>query len=333
MSLRLIEVFVDQGHTDTIRAAAEQHEAIDCYEGAVAEDGRQTIRILVSPSRQQAILDSIQKILSGSEGWRVILLPVEAALPVPPSDEASLRVPASATATREELMSELRKGARLDQGYLVLVVLSTVVAAIGLLTGSVAVIIGAMVIAPLLGPNLAFAFATAIGSRDLMALSFRSAIVGLSIAILVSMVIGIFWSESLSGAELLARTVVGYEDVALALAAGAAAVLSLTTGVSATLVGVMVAVALLPPAATVGMLLGSANWYSAGGAAILLAVNVVCINLAAQLVFSIKRLGPRTLTDQKESRVLVARNIAICFITLTILSYLIYRRGQSVLFG
>ncbi len=333
MSLRLIEAFVGQGHTDTIRAAAEQHEAIDCYEGAIAEDGRQTIRILVSPSRQQDILDSIQKILSGSEGWRVILLPVEAALPVPPSDDTSLRVPASATATREELTAELRKGARLDRGYLVLVVLSTVVAAIGLLTGSIAVIIGAMVIAPLLGPNLAFAFATAIGSRDLMVISFRSAVVGLMIAILVSVAIGMFWSEAHKSTELLARTVVGYEDVALALASGAAAVLSLTTGVSATLVGVMVAVALLPPAATLGMLLGSSSWYLAGGAAILLSVNVVCINLAAQVVFSIKRLGPRTLTDQKESRALVLRNIIICLAALAILSYLIYRRGQFLLLG
>ena len=241
MPLRLIEAYVEEGHTDTLLAIAEQAGAVDCFAGAVSEDGRQTVRLLVSPSHQQAVLDQIQTALSGSEGWRLVLLPVEAALPVPPPSDDKPLLPDSKTASREELLADMRSGTRLDRGYVFLTVLSTIAASIGLLTDSAAVVIGAMVIAPLLGPNLAFAFATALGDRSLMALAARAMVVGLAIVLVIGAIVGVIW-PGYSTPELQERTIVGYEGVALALATGAAAVLSLTTGVSATLVGVMVAV-------------------------------------------------------------------------------------------
>ncbi len=311
MSLRLIEIYVDAGHSDTLAAIAEQQEAVDCYVGAVAEDGRQTVRILVSPSNQQAILDQIQTALSGSDGWRVVLLPVEAALPEPPKSEGKKILPSSKTATREELLSDIRTGTRMDRAYLMLTFLSTIVAAIGLLNDNVAVLIGAMVIAPLLGPNLAFIFATAIGDRTLMGQSIRTMTAGLLLVVISSALLGMIWPYGFESQEVLNRTFVGFEDVALALAAGAAAVLSLTTGVSSTLVGVMVAVALLPPAVTMGMLAGGGLIDQSIGAALLLAVNIVCVNVAGQVVLVMKKLGPRTLTEKADSRRLILRNIAL----------------------
>jgi len=274
MPLRLIEIYVEEGHTDTLTAIAEQQGAVDCFAGAVAEDGRQTVRIVVSPSTQQAVLDQIQTALSGSDGWRLLLLPVEAALPEPtPSEEKNI-LPASKTATREELTADIRSGTRLDRSYVVLTALSTIVASIGL-----------------------------------------------------SAILGMVWPYEFDSPELLSRTVVGYDGVALALAAGAAAVLSLTTGVSATLVGVMVAVALLPPAVAMGMLAGAGLWAPAFGAALLLGVNVICVNLAAQFVFVIKKLGPRTLTERTDSRRLVIRNVALWLASLIAIMVLMGWRG------
>ena len=86
-------------------------------------------------------------------------------------------------------------------------------------------LIGAMVIAPLLGPNLALALGTALGDSRLMLHSLRTNLAGLGLALLVSVFIGMLWSVNLESAELLARTDVGMESVALALASGAAAVL------------------------------------------------------------------------------------------------------------
>jgi len=102
------------------------------------------------------------------------------------------------------------------------------------------------------------------------------------------------WTGTLDSVELLARTSVGLDGVLLALASGLAAALSLTTGLSSVLVGVMVAVALLPPTATAGIMLGAGNFELATGALLLLAVNVVCVNIAAKLVFLFRGVRPRT---------------------------------------
>src|SRR5690606_25235967 len=173
------------------------------------------------------------------------------------------------------------RNANLDSTFLTLTFLSAIVASIGLLKDNVAVIIGAMVIAPLLGPNLAFALGTALGDRALMQKAMTTNVTGVALTVLLGVVIGLMWTEGFDAPELLNRTKVGYDGIALALASGAAAVLSLVAGVSSALVGVMVAVALMPPAVAIGIMLGAGNPEGALGAAVLLGVNVVCVNLAA----------------------------------------------------
>ena len=233
----------------------------------------------------------------------------------------------SSGSTREELYDQIEKGARLDGNFLVLVVLSTVVAAIGLLENNVAVVVGAMVIAPLLGPNLALAFAATLGDRDLMRDSLRTNLVGLSLALLLSVSIGWMWPVLSPGVEILSRTYVGFDDVVLALASGAAAALSLTSGVASALVGVMVAVALLPPTATLGMLLASSQFQLASGAALLLAVNVVSVNLSANLVFLFKGVRPRTWLERNKARQSSVLAGVFWVMVLLMLSVAVYLRN------
>ena len=184
-----------------------------------------------------------------------MVIPVEATVPRPaeeePTENDKEKDKASAAATsREELYNKIAKNAQLDLNFLVLVFLSTVVAAIGLIKNNMAVVIGAMVIAPLLGPNLALALGAALGDGRLMGRALRTNLAGLSLAFVLSIIIAILWPVDVTSRELLARTDVGLDSVTLALASGAAAVLSITTGLPSVLVGVMVAVALLPPTAT-----------------------------------------------------------------------------------
>jgi uncharacterized hydrophobic protein (TIGR00341 family) len=299
--MRLIEIVADEGHTDTLAGLAEQHGVTDIWWGAAAEDGRRTCRMLVPDDARQAVMDALQAMLSGSENTRIVVLPVDVALPRAPVDEESERS-RRVIATREELFTQIEKGARTDSNFLLLVVLSTIVAAIGLIEDNVAVVVGAMVIAPLLGPNIALAFATSLGDTSLAWQALKTNLVGLGVAFAISMAIGMLWPVNLQSNEILLRTDVGLDALALALASGAAAVLSLTTGLSSTLVGVMVAVALLPPTATLGMLIGSGQMGLAGGAALLLAVNVVCVILAAKVVFFAKGVKPRTWLEKRKAR-------------------------------
>jgi uncharacterized hydrophobic protein (TIGR00341 family) len=206
--------------------------------------------------------------------------------------------------------------------------LSTIVAAIGLAENNVAVIIGAMVIAPLLGPNIAFAFATSLGDKTLSAQALVTDLAGLGVALALSLVIGVVWPIDLTNPEILARTDVNLDGVALALASGAAAVLSLTTGLSSALVGVMVAVALLPPTAVLGMMLGHGRWELAGGAALLLAVNVVCVLLSAKVVFLLRGVKPRTWLDSERARQSRTLYLGLWALLLVVLVAVVVLRGS-----
>ena len=304
--MRIIEVVTDPGHVDTLRGIAEQQDILDHWvlPGPPAEDDgpppRWAVRMLVRPARQQAVLDAVQQAMGTIEGARINIIPVEATLPRPPEVETDKR--ASAARSREELYEKIAAGARWHSTYLLLVILSTVVAAIGLEADSVAVVIGAMVIAPLLGPNIALAFASAVGDTALAGAALRTNLGGLALALGLSVVFGLLWPVDLSSHELMLRTRVGPADIALALASGAAAVISLTTGLSSALVGVMVAVALLPPTATLGLMLASGHHGQAAGAALLLAVNIVCVNLAAKVVFLVQGVRPRTWYERQKAR-------------------------------
>jgi uncharacterized hydrophobic protein (TIGR00341 family) len=196
-------------------------------------------------------------------------------------------------ASREELYNSVAVGTRIDSNFVLLAVLSTVVASVGLEQDNVAVVIGAMVIAPLLGPNVAFAFATAIGDRALMLSAAKSNVLGIALSVAIAATLAFLITPNSESTELLARSTLHYGGIALALASGAAAALSVTTALPATLVGVMVSVALLPPAATLGIMIAAHKFDLAIGAAMLLGANIACINVAAQIVFISKGIRPR----------------------------------------
>ena len=321
--MKIIQVIADDAHVDTLRGIAEQHKVADFWVGNAQEDGRSVARYLVTPKNRQSVLDAVQMTISTSKDHRIFILPIEAAIPHPESADEAANSKGSSTTTREELYNNIYKGAQLDATYLWLVFLSTIVAAIGLLENNVAVVIGAMVIAPLLGPNIALAFGTAIGDTKLMSKALVCTLVGLGAALVLSYIIGLVWPGPFDSDELLSRTYVGYSGAALALASGAAAVLSLTTGLPSVLVGVMVAVALLPPAATMGIMAAQQEYQHALGATLLLAVNIVCVNLSAKVVLLVRGVKPRTWLEKNKARQSVTAYIFIWAFSLALLLLLI----------
>ena len=327
--MRVIEIVADASNLDTLTGIAEQYEVSDYWYGGVAEDGRGVLRMLVDDASRQAVIDALQSQLGDSERARIIIMPVDAVLPRKEEKaEPDKAKAASGSQTREELYNSIERGARLDSTFLQLVFLSTIVASIGLIENNIAVIIGAMVIAPLLGPNIALAFATSLGDRELMWQATRTNLAGVSLTLVMAIAIGMIWPGYLDSFEILSRTDVKPDGIVLALASGAAAVLSLASGLSSGLVGVMVAVALLPPAATLGMMLGSGNFALALGATLLLAVNVVCINLSAKLMFLLKGVKPRTWLEKRKARQSFTVYIVIWVVTLGILLAVMLLRQQ-----
>ena len=327
--MKIIEVIADESYIDSIKNIADKNDASDFWIVSSEGEERKVIRILVKPEQRQTILDALQGILATSFSYRVVVIPIEAALPREEAEEETEIISATET-TREELYNSIGKNARLNQTYLLLIFLSTVVVAIGLLKDNVAVVIGAMVIAPLLGPNLAMALGTALGDTDLMWKAFKTGLAGMSLALGLSILIGIFWPLNVESRELLARTYVGLDSAVLAMASGAAAVISLTSGIPSILVGVMVAVALLPPAATMGLMLGAGQTDLAYGAAFLLAVNIVAINLSAKLAFLVQGIKPRTWLEKEKAKQSMQSYILIWVLTLAALLLVIYFRPDFI---
>ncbi len=105
---------------------------------------------------------------------------------------------------------------------------------------------------------------------------------------------------------------------------GVAASLSITSGLSSVLVGVMVSAALLPPTAAFGIMLGTGNTQLAIGAGILLLINIISINLASKVIFFIKGIRPRLWYEKEQSKKSMILYISSWIIILTILSIYVY---------
>ncbi|MEM6384927.1 MAG: TIGR00341 family protein [Pseudomonadota bacterium] len=308
MTVRMITVSAPDQTIPPIRRKAEELGASGIRTYAETQrEGRTTLQMLVGSAARQDVVDAVQAALSAQKDWRLTILPVETTVPLPRDEEEAEKRRKKASEnkiggmTREEIWNIVWGQARLDDTYLMFVVLSTIVAALGMLTDSVAVVVGAMVIAPLLGPNLAFAVGVALGDGKLIGRALLTNVAGLALALLLSVAIGTFWTGSLASDELLSRSTIGFDGLVIALASGAAAALSLVTGVSSALVGVMVAVALLPPTSAIGIFLGSGQLALAGGAAMLLAVNIVSVNLAAHTILLWRGVRPRTFFEDKKA--------------------------------
>ncbi|MBM15928.1 MAG: TIGR00341 family protein [Nitrospina sp.] len=327
--MKIIEIVTPVEKLATVKSIILKHDS-EVFWVSSDEDGKNMVRALVSDDERQSVLDSLQGLIGTKDTSKILVMNLEAALPRKVVTDANT-TPDTVTTTREELYNEIEKNTRLDSTYLLLVFLSTVVVAIGLLENNVAVVIGAMVIAPLLGPNIALALGAALGDAQLMWKAFKTIITGIGLALFLSIGLGMYHPMNLDSPELLARTDAGLDSMTLALASGAAAVISLTTGLSSVLVGVMVAVALLPPTATLGIMLGAGETEFAIGAALLLAMNIICVNLAAKLVFLVRGIKPRSWLEKQKASQSMTTYLVIWIISLAILLIVIlFRRGQFV---
>jgi uncharacterized hydrophobic protein (TIGR00341 family) len=303
MSLRIVELTIPSSAERLLLKIIGRFADLHMLSKNTVEGEKIVFRFLVDSLIRQKLIDSVQKGLEEEVDWRLTVTPVEAVVPHPePSEELTEMARKKLhRVSREELYNNVAHGSELTPNSVIMIFLATLVAAIGMMENNVAVIIGAMVISPLLGPSQAFALGTAMGDRKLMFRALKTSGFMFGFAILLSVVLGIFWPNSLMSKEILLRTDVNFAAVALALASGAAGALSLTAGLPSTLVGVMIAVALLPPAVVIGIMLGANNFNLALGATMLLAVNIIAVSLTAQLIFWLKGIKPRSwLQDESK---------------------------------
>ncbi|RME90883.1 MAG: DUF389 domain-containing protein [Anaerolineae bacterium] len=239
---------------------------------------------------------------------------------------------------RAEVQVQLREASTPDLDFFVLVSLSSVIATLGLLTDSGAVIIGAMLVAPLMSPIIGLGLASLTGDARLL----RDAGFGLVRGALLSVLIAVIltWSnrhlpfialQELPG-EVLSRTRPSPIDLLIALAGGLAAAFALAEpGLSAALPGVAIATALMPPLCTIGVGIALGRWDVAGGALLLFVTNAVTIAFASMLIFFILGFTPRREKSNRLPRGLVYSAIftASLLVPLTLLSVSFVRQASE----
>lgn len=196
----------------------------------------------------------------------------------------------------EEIESRTSESAELSFSFLAFMVLATLIAGVGILTDSLILIIGAMVVGPEFGPLAGFCVAVVQRRLPLAWRSLAAVAVGFPVAIAAT-TLGTLALRALErGPEELgehpATLFISRPDVfspIVALLAGVAGMLSLSTAKSGALIGVLISVTTIPAAANVGVATAYADWSEVGGATAQLAVNLVCIFVAGCSTLAVQR--------------------------------------------
>jgi uncharacterized hydrophobic protein (TIGR00271 family) len=206
---------------------------------------------------------------------------------------------------------------------------SALVGTAGLLLDSPATVVGSMVIAPLIGPALSASVGTVIDDEELFARGVKLQILGVVLTVVTATLFA--YAVRYTGAvpptleptelgEISERLEPDLLSLVIALGAGVAGIVSLTAGVSTALVGVMIAVALIPPAAAVGIAIAWGLPGSALGAAVLTLVNLLSINLSALAVLWYSGYRPDRFFRRDQARSATLKRVGVLLLAVAVLS-------------
>ncbi len=328
--------FVDAGD----RIESKLIVAENVTEGIIAEARQDYDLVLIGASRESRVDKALFGDVVGSvvrESQRPVIVVRE------PNDQLGsiarqlswgLRhvIPRLDRANRSEVYVRVHRSARPSADYFVLIGLSATIAAFGLLLNSPAVVIGAMLVAPLMSPMVGVGLAIVLGDTRFIRLSLGAVLRGLLLAVFLGALVGLLRHDSPLTAEVLARTQPSLLDLAVALFAGFAGAFALTNSdAAAALPGVAIAASLVPPLAAAGIAFSSRNPYEGMGALLLFTANFVAIVFAAVLVFLLR--GFRPAESNKAQRAVQTRSVQVEIVMLivvaAVLALFTYRLAQN----
>ncbi|MDP9162087.1 MAG: TIGR00341 family protein [Acidobacteriota bacterium] len=220
-----------------------------------------------------------------------------------------------------EIYRDAAQGKQFDAVYFVMLILACLIALLGLLLNSPAVIIGAMLISPLMGPILACGVALTAADWDVGKKAARNVVLSVVEAIVMAVIAIRVSPLRETTPEILARTTPNMMDLLIAFFSGTAGTAALSSRKAAMTIlpGVAIATAVVPPLAIVGYGIGTLQWSIASGALMLFLTNFAAIVLSAGLVFLVVGVRPQKV-DQDGQNFLSRHRIAIAFLILAGLS-------------
>jgi uncharacterized hydrophobic protein (TIGR00271 family) len=218
---------------------------------------------------------------------------------------------------REDIYFQMRRAGHPSIDFFILIALSAMIATLGLLLSSPAVIIGAMLVAPLMSPILAIAMSMVQGDLRLLRLSANATALGIILAVSVSIMVTLVVTTQINTSEILARTRPNLLDLLVALASGAAGGYAMgRKEVAAALPGVAISAALVPPLGVIGYGTATGQLYIAGGSLLLFTTNLVAIIFAAAVIFLLLGFRP----TQARMRQVVQLKFLLSLLALLLIS-------------
>ena len=327
--MRLVQVLIPNGTREAVLAVLDD-EGIDY--AVWEETGRGDFEALVSfpipESGVEPVLENLEEAGIREDAYTIVMATetvISQRLTKLEQRYKGVRI------SREELIARAEDLAPAWSTYVAFLVLSTIIATAGLLLDSAATIIGAMVVAPLMGPAITASVGTVLGDDRLASRGVLFQVFGLALAITVGAAVG--WL--LEGSFLLPpeldirtipqvaeRTTPTFLSLFLALGSGIAGAISVMRNAGSTLVGVAIAVALVPPAATAGLGIAWGYTYVTVAAGTLVLVNVLAINLSALIVFYLAGYRPAddAAFDQRRIRRSILRRLGVFVVGILVLS-------------
>jgi len=234
---------------------------------------------------------------------------------------------------REELVARAGEMAPTVRPYVLMTAVSAVVATAGLLLDSPAVVVGSMVIAPLIGPAMAASVGTVVDDPELALRGVKLQALGgvvavgsaaaFALLIRTTNVVPLSAEQVFAIGEVRERLAPDVLSLVIALGAGAAGAVSLASGVSSALVGVMIAAALVPPTAVVGIGIAWGAPATVLGSGVLVLVNILAINLVALVVLWRYGYRPRLWFREDEARATTLKRISVLAVALLLLTGLL----------
>ncbi|MGQ3411854.1 TIGR00341 family protein [Natrinema sp. LN54] len=327
--MRLVEVLIPKEKREAVEETLED-EGIDFT--LVAEESRDEPSVVITfplpAPAVESVLDELRETGIDEDSYTVIL-EAETVVSEQFDDLEQRYAQNSPRISREEMQAQAKDLTPRFSTYLVMTIMSVIVATAGLLLDSPAVVVGSMVIAPLIGPALGASVGTVINDRTLFRRGIKLQAIGLGVGVITAAIFAFAirttglvspMIDIVEISEIEGRLSPDMLSLVIAIGAGVAGAWTLTAGTSAALVGVMIAAALVPPLGVVGIGIAWGLPDVTLAAGVLVLVNILTINITSLAVLWYKGYRPDSWTQQGDARVATEKRALALVVTILVLS-------------
>ena len=325
--MRLVQVLIPKGTRSAVLDTLDA-QGIDyaVFDEVGRGDFEAMVQFPVPPSGVEPVMDELIEAGIREDAYTIVLSTetvVSQRLSALVERFPGLRI------SREELYARAQDLAPANSTFFAFLLLSTIIATTGLLLDSAATIIGAMVVAPLMGPAVSASVGTILDDPGMTRRGIRLQVLGLVAAIATAAVMGWLLQQTVlippgldirTIPQIAERTSPNFLSLFLALGSGIAGSLSIMRGSGSTLVGVAIAVALVPPAATSGLGIAFGLPGVAIAGAVLVVVNLLAINVSALTLFWVAGFKPLDASVFEGVRASIVSRIVVIAVAIALLS-------------